>query len=252
MCKETGGIVVNEIVWLDKKHTHTAGDETERKLRLGPGKERSKGARADCKTRSEPETKCPTVMRPASKSRYHWRAVQTKLWNNVDSRRARFSFTSKDPCSSKKSTVEVKVSCVSFSMQNVENLLHVLSNLVSKLVNYGGVASPELSFCDWVHRLSGCSAMAYYRTQRQTWIWKTSPTETLNRRHPNRTFAAEKSLPVAYKLIELCSLSLSLRRNVITTWCVKHWENSPPTRVQAASFWQNVRFSNEAGMERQM
>lgn len=58
-----------------KKHTHTAGDETERKLRLGLGKERPKGARADCKTRSEPETKCPTVMRPPSKSRYHWRGT---------------------------------------------------------------------------------------------------------------------------------------------------------------------------------
>lgn len=67
---------------------------------------------------------------------------------------------------------------------------------------------------------------------------------------PNRTFAAEESRQTAYKLIELCSLS---RRNVITTWCVKHWEKlASRTRVQTAPFLAKCEFSCEAGMERQM
>lgn len=92
MCKETGGIVVNEIVWHNKHkptntHTHSKGRNGKEIAAKREG--RQKGA--DCKTRSKPETKCPTVarterditLRTLSKSRYHWRGA--KLWNNVDS-----------------------------------------------------------------------------------------------------------------------------------------------------------------------
>lgn len=178
-------------------------------------------------------------MRPPSKSRYHWRGtdkVMKQCWCPAS---AVFIYL-QGPMQQQKS-LRLRLKFLVFhSACKTSRIYSMFCQTWSLNWSTMAVASPELSFCDWDGNCN-CSATVYYRTQRQTRIWKTSPTETLNRRHPKRTFAAEKSLPVAYKLIELCSLSLSLRRNVITTWCVKHWENSPPTRVQAASFWQNVR-----------
>lgn len=55
---------------------------------------------------------------------------------------------------------------------------------------------------------------------------------------PNRTFAAEESLPTAYKLIELCSLSdvMSLPRGALGTE-----KNSLPRRAcKLLPFWQHV------------
>lgn len=64
------------------------------------------------------------------------------------------------------------------------------------------------------------------------------PFSTPKKALPNRTFAAEESLPTAYKLIELCSLSdvMSLPRGALSTE-----KNSLPRHAcKLLLFWQNV------------
>lgn len=64
------------------------------------------------------------------------------------------------------------------------------------------------------------------------------PFSTPKKALPNRTFAAEESLPTAYKLIELCSLSdvMSLPRGALSTE-----KNSLPRHAcKLLPFWQNV------------
>lgn len=139
--------VVNEIV------LHTTGRNGKRKLQ----RQGSEG-RADCETRSKPETNCVPVAERArrgvpSKSRYHWRGQRTKFRNKVDSRR--------DPCS-KNRAFEAK-GCVGF-YQCVKCIwVHVCwlwlsvsggqkcrSNLV---LSTAVVACFDLAFCDHVGRV---------------------------------------------------------------------------------------------------
>lgn len=122
--------VVNEIV------LHTTGRNGKRKLQ----RQGSKG-RANCKTRSKPETNCVPVAERArrgvpSKSRYHWRGRRTKFRNKVDSRR--------DPCS-KSVRSKLKVAWVLAACKVHLGLLAVVvsqwrteMSVKLGLVNFGG------------------------------------------------------------------------------------------------------------------